>query len=190
MLHLLYVLFTRALVLPCRCIRFPTLLTFYDFFMDFFFKRVKQILIFCYNFIDLLIQIVSFVYNRFLLYIDYHWIALRLIDESVESTVTNQVHWVIGICSIEQTRVKGGELLAGLTLSWRCQLTLYFEQNSASAKGESLVIWKVQILRVLNIVIIYQDCVRTLLRECFIIKFFRRHQSNIWIIVIILNNWH
>ena len=101
MLHLLDVLFTLALVLPGRCIGIPTLLPFYDFFLDFLFKRVKQFLILSNNFIDLLIQIICFVNHRFLLYVYYHWIASRLINKSVESTVTNQVHWVVGVSRIE-----------------------------------------------------------------------------------------
>jgi len=80
MLHLLDVLFTLALDLLVRSIIFHTLLPFYDFFLDFLFKRIKQILIVGYNFIDLLVQIVSFVNNRFLLNVYSHCIALRLID--------------------------------------------------------------------------------------------------------------
>jgi len=102
MLHLLDVLFTLALVLPGRCVGIPTLLPFYDFFLDFLFKRVKQFLILSYNFIDLLVQIICFIYDRFLLYVDYHRISCRLIYKSVESTVTNQVHWVVGVSHIEQ----------------------------------------------------------------------------------------
>jgi hypothetical protein len=94
MLHLLDILFAWTLVLS---VRFPTLLPFGNFFLDFLFKWVEQILIFGYNSIYLLVQIVSFVYDRFLLNVDRHWIPLRLIDKRVESTVTNKVHWIISV---------------------------------------------------------------------------------------------
>jgi hypothetical protein len=94
MFHLLDVLFAWTLVLS---VRFPTLLPLGNFFLDFLFKWVEQILIFGYNSIYLLVQIVSFVYDRFLLNVDRHWIPLRLIDKRVESTVTNKVHWIISV---------------------------------------------------------------------------------------------
>ena len=102
MLHLLNILFAWTLVLS---VRIPTLLPLSDFFLDFLFKRVKQILIFGYNSIYLLVQIVSFVNDRFLLNVDRHRIPLRLIDKRVKSTVTNKVHWIIGVCRIEQSCV-------------------------------------------------------------------------------------